>query len=66
MSGEKKDKSRWISIGKYPEWTIRKARQEYDKLYEQVHNYGRDPVAEKKAEAKKQKESYTVAAFIMD
>ena len=48
--------SRWITIGKYPEWTIRKARQEYDKLYEQVHSYGRDPVKEKKEEEKKKKE----------
>ncbi|MCP5230238.1 site-specific integrase [Accumulibacter sp.] len=42
-------KSRWITIGRYPEWSIRRARREYDKLYEQVHAYGRDPIAEKKA-----------------
>ena len=44
MGGENKKKSRWISIGKYPEWSIRKARREYDQLYDQVHSYGRDPV----------------------
>jgi len=64
MSGAKKEKSRWISIGKYPEWTIRQARKEYDLLYEQVYNYGRDPVSEKKAEKEKQKTIYTVSAFI--
>ncbi|MCB0625556.1 MAG: DUF4102 domain-containing protein, partial [Saprospiraceae bacterium] len=30
---------RWITIGKYPEWSIRRARREYDALYEQVHAY---------------------------
>ena len=49
MSNEKKRTSRWVSIGKYPAWTIRKARKEYDRLYELVHEYGRDPVAEKQA-----------------
>ncbi len=64
MSGENKDKSRWISIGKYPEWTIRQARMEYDRLYEQVYQYGRDPVAEKKAKEEKRKKQYSVAAFV--
>ena len=56
--------SRWITIGKYPEWNIRRARREYDLLYEKVHDYGRDLVAERKAEAEKQKDNYTVSAFI--
>ena len=64
MSGADKKKSRWISIGKYPEWSVRRARHEYDILYEQVHQYGRDPVAEKRAEREKQKEQYSVADFI--
>ena len=42
-----KRKSRWITIGKYPEWSIRKARREYDLLYEQVYAYGRDLVEKK-------------------
>jgi len=52
--------SRWISIGKYPEWTIRRARAEYNRLYEQVYDYGRDPVKDKKDEQSKQKEKPTV------
>jgi len=64
MSGENKEISRWISIGKYPEWTIRQARKEYDELYEQVYQYGRDPVADKKAEEEKRKATYSVSAFI--
>lgn len=47
--------SRWITIGKYPEWSIRKARREYDRLYEQVHDYGRDPVQDIKEEQKQEK-----------
>jgi integrase len=60
----KKRISRWITIGKYPEWSIRKARAEYDRLYDQVHKYGRDLVAERKEEAEKEKDIFTVAAFI--
>ncbi|MBT2970520.1 MAG: integrase arm-type DNA-binding domain-containing protein [Candidatus Thiodiazotropha sp. (ex Ctena orbiculata)] len=55
--------SRWITIGKYPEWNIRKARREYDHLYEQVHDYGRDPVQEEKDEKAKQPEKITVKDF---
>lgn len=52
-SGANKRVSRWITIGKYPEWSIQQARREYDRLYEQVHAYGRDPVnEEKEAKAK--------------
>lgn len=39
-------KSRWVTIGKYPAWSIRRARHEYDLLYEQVYSYGRDPIQE--------------------
>ncbi len=49
MGGPLKNKSRWISIGKYPALTIRRARHEYDELYEQVYDYGRDPIEEAKA-----------------
>lgn len=55
--------SRWITIGKYPEWTIRKARREYDLLYEQVYEYGRDPVQEKKDEKARQPKKITVKDF---
>lgn len=55
---------RWITIGRYPEWSIRQARREYDALYEQVHAYGRDPVAERQDEAKKKYGRLTVSAFI--
>jgi len=41
-------KSVWYTIGKYPEWSIRNARREYEDLYEQVREYGRDPVKENK------------------
>lgn len=45
--------SRWVSIGKYPEWSIQQARRKYDELYEQVYAYGHDPVKdEKEAQAK--------------
>ncbi len=64
MSGEKKDISRWITIGKYPEWSIRRARHKYDELYDQVYEYGRDPVAEEQEKKKKRKETYTVSEFI--
>lgn len=56
--------SRWITIGKYPEWSIRRARREYDALYEQVHAYGRDPVSERQEETKKQASRLTVSTFI--
>ncbi|MCJ8273340.1 MAG: site-specific integrase [Psychrosphaera sp.] len=42
--------SRWITIGKYPEYSIRQARQQYDQYCEQVKDYGRDPVFEAKEE----------------
>ena len=32
----KDGKSIWYTIGKYPEWSIRNARREYEDLYEQV------------------------------
>ncbi|MBP7275672.1 MAG: site-specific integrase [Kiritimatiellae bacterium] len=38
--------SRWITIGRYPAWSIRRARKQYDTLYEQVYAYGRDPLQE--------------------
>ena len=56
--------SRWITIGRYPEWSIRKARREYDQFYEQVHEYGRDPVQEIQDEIKKQNTRKTVSQFI--
>lgn len=57
-------KSRWITIGKYPQTSIRHAHREYDVLYEQVHDFGRDVVAETKAEEEKRKSRYTVSEFI--
>ncbi|WP_444994757.1 tyrosine-type recombinase/integrase [Aliikangiella sp. IMCC44359] len=64
MSGEKKEKSRWISIGKYPALSIREARKIYDELYEQVHKFCRDPVAERKNEIQKQNNTYKVSEFV--
>lgn len=55
---------RWITIGRYPEWSIRRARREYDALYEQVHGYGRDPVADRQEEVARSTDRITVAAFI--
>jgi len=63
-SNSNKRVSRWLTIGQYPEWNIRRARREYDLLYEQVHDYGRDLVADKKAEEEKRKSTYSVSAFI--
>ncbi|WP_028582090.1 tyrosine-type recombinase/integrase [Desulfogranum japonicum] len=63
MAGDKKEISRWITIGKYPEWSIRRARHEYDELYQQVYEYGRDPVQEEKDEKAKQIEEKTVKDF---
>lgn len=40
--------SRWITLGQYPELSIREARAEYNTLYESVIDYGRDPVEEEK------------------
>ncbi len=62
-SSEGKRVSRWVTIGKYPEWSIRKARSEYDRLYEQVHEYGRDPVQEKTDLQSKQQGKLTVKDF---
>ncbi len=57
-------KSRWLTIGKYPEHTIRSARRQYDEYYEQVNDYGRDPVSEKQEALKVQENKNTVSAFI--
>ena len=64
MGGKDKKISRWMTIGRYPEWTIRKARQKYDEFYEQVYDYGRDLVGEIQEEKKKRQESYTVEEFV--
>ena len=64
MGGERKNISRWMTIGRYPELSIRQARQKYDEFSEQVYDYGRDLVAEIQAEMKKQKKSYTVEKFV--
>ena len=56
--------SRWLTIGRYPEWSIRRARRQYDEYYEQVHAYGRDPVAELQEEAQRLKGRVSVAEFI--
>lgn len=53
-------KSRWVTIGKYPEWSIRKARSRYDELYEQVKEYGRDPVQEIQTEKDAKRNRITV------
>lgn len=59
-----KRKSRWITIGKYPEWSIRKARREYDLLYEQVYAYGRDLVEKRNIEKSTNSTNPTVSDFI--
>ena len=56
--------SRWLTIGKYPEWSIRQARRQYDLYYDQVIDYGRDPVQEAQDEAEIQKNRNTVSEFI--
>lgn len=43
-------KSRQLTLGKYAECSIRKARQQYDECYEQVNDYGRDPLEERQQE----------------
>lgn len=56
--------SRWITIGKYPQWSIRKARQSYEDYHEQVNDYGRDPISEAQEEKKRQQDKITVSAFL--
>lgn len=56
--------SRWITIGKYPAISIRKARQQYDALYEAVHEYSRDPVAEEKAKEEQKRARLNVSELI--
>jgi integrase len=43
----KNGNSKWLTIGRYPEWTIRQARTEYDKQYDAVYLYGKDPIAQR-------------------
>ena len=59
-SNQGKRISRWISIGKYPAWSIRHARAEYNRLYEQVYDFGRDPVQEGRDERDKKPKEITV------
>ncbi|MCU7860836.1 MAG: site-specific integrase [Candidatus Thiodiazotropha sp. (ex Lucinoma kastoroae)] len=56
--------SRWLTIGKYPEWSIRKARNLYDQYYEEVNDYGRDPIAEIHDIKTKEKSRISVAEFL--
>ena len=62
MSGRQ---SRWLTIGKYPEWSIRKARNLYDKYYVEVNDYGRDPIAEIHDIKTKQQNRMSVAEFLV-
>ncbi len=57
-------KSRWLTIGKYPEWSIREARAKYYELYEQVRDYGRDPIEEKRLEEEIERSKLTVENFV--
>lgn len=57
-------KSRWVTLGKYPKLTVRKARAKYIELYEQVRDYGRDPIAEIQEEKQAQKSRLTVSDLI--
>ncbi len=57
-------KSRWITLGKYPKLTVRKARAKYIELYEQVRDYGRDPIAEIQEEKQAQESRLTVSDLI--
>jgi integrase len=59
----KDQKDRWITIGQYPEWSIRQARREYDTLYEKVYDYGCDIVQEQKDQKEKEKSRETVKEF---
>lgn len=56
--------SRWVTLGKYPQLSLQEARRQYYDLYEQVNDYGRDPVQEEKDELERQKLQPTVSAFI--
>ena len=57
-------KSRWLTIGKYPEWSIRQARKQYDEYYEQVYQYGRDPVKEILQEKESSDSRITVSRLV--
>lgn len=63
MTGKRKDKSRWVSIGKYPAWSIRQARKAYETLYEKVHEYGIDPVQEERDQIARDKTRQSVREF---
>jgi hypothetical protein len=56
--------SRWMTLGQYPKLTLQEARCQYFELYEQVNDYGRDPVQEAKEELERQKLRPTVSVFI--
>lgn len=56
--------SRWMTLGKYPQLSLQDARRQYYDLYEQVNEYGRDPVQEAKDEIERQKLRPIVSAFI--
>lgn len=60
--------SRWLTLGTYPQLSLRKARREYDHYFEQVTDYGLDPVRQKQ-EHKEQlditsKQQQTLSEFI--
>ncbi len=47
--------SRFKTIGQYPKYSIRQARAEYNTLYEQVNDYGKDPIAEEKTRKERER-----------
>ncbi len=53
-----------MTLGKYPQLSLQDARRQYYDLYEQVNDYGRDPVQEAKDEIERQKLRPTVSMFI--
>ncbi|WP_086930236.1 tyrosine-type recombinase/integrase [Agarilytica rhodophyticola] len=57
-------KSRWLTLGKYPQYSIRKARRQYDEYYEQVNDYRRDPVEEIQQKKEANKGIPTFADFL--
>ncbi len=43
-----------MTLGKYPQLSLQDARRQYYDLYEQVNDYGRDPVQEAKEKVERQ------------
>jgi len=63
---KKNGTSKWLTIGRYPEWSIRQARIEYDKQYDAVYLHGKDPISEREEEKARIENEKTVEQYFRD